>query len=185
MAGMRVAVRQERRIDPSLSEAHRREAVQMRGLRTVLRQERSPRAAHETASPQTALQVNHPSDCFPDAIESNGSPIHLLLEPRPRASFSSDDLSDAPRDSNRARDPRNDLRGFDQFRFKLSLTRSRGTVVDSFEKLCQFAESNPTGRAGKQGAIADFLILRNSPSELPINFFNSRSVVLTDRCPRN
>lgn len=60
VAGMRMAVRQERRINSSLSEAHWREAVQVCGVRAFLRQKRPPRPAHETASSEAACQVTVP-----------------------------------------------------------------------------------------------------------------------------
>lgn len=52
VAGVRVAVRAVRRADAALPQAHRRQAVQVRGLRAFLRQERPPGAAHEAAPPE-------------------------------------------------------------------------------------------------------------------------------------
>jgi hypothetical protein len=54
LAGVRVAIRPFGRVDSSLPETHRSEAVQVCGLRPVLRAVRPPCAAYEEAPPQGA-----------------------------------------------------------------------------------------------------------------------------------
>lgn len=57
---MRMAIRQKRRINSSLSKAYWRETLQVCRVRAFLRQERSPRPSHETASSEAARQVTVP-----------------------------------------------------------------------------------------------------------------------------
>lgn len=52
LAGVRVAIRPIGRVDTSLPETHRSQAVQVCGLRAVLRAIRPPCAAYEEAPPQ-------------------------------------------------------------------------------------------------------------------------------------
>lgn len=66
VARMRMAIRQKRRINSSLSKAYWRETLQVCRVRAFLRQERSPRPSHETASSEAARQVTVP--LFRDSV---------------------------------------------------------------------------------------------------------------------
>ncbi|VEN34724.1 unnamed protein product [Callosobruchus maculatus] len=61
VAGMRMAVREVRRADPPLQEAHRRQTVQMRRLRKVVREVGPPGAPHEAPSTQGRQMSEAPS----------------------------------------------------------------------------------------------------------------------------